>query len=240
MKITDYTIFAPIEQKITIALIADLHDRPFETIKQAFSDRKPDIIAVTGDLMNGRTAPFSSGLAFLQYAASVAPTFYSLGNHEWSFDAEDLLAVCKTDAIPLDNAAIQYKDINIGGLSTGFHGVRTQGNLKKMPAPDTRWLDEFSRLEGYKLLLSHHPEYYDEYIKSLLIDLTLSGHAHGGQIRLFGSGLFAPGQGIFPKYTSGIYDNRLIVSCGLANTAKFVPRLWNETELVYVTLNNGR
>jgi len=240
MRIAEYTVFASIEQDIIVALVSDLHDRPFEAIRQAFSDRKPDIVAITGDLMNGYAADSNNGLAFLEYAASIAPTFYSLGNHEWRFDAEDLLAVCKTGAIPLDNAAVQYQDINIGGLSSGFHGDRTQGNLKNTPPPDTRWLDAFSRLKGYKLLLSHHPEYYDEYIKPLPVELTLSGHAHGGQIRLCGHGLFAPGQGVFPKYTSGMYDNRLIVSRGLANTAKFVPRLWNETELVFVTLQKRR
>lgn len=240
MIITEYSISAPIKQNITVALVADLHDRPFEQIKQAFIYRKPDIIAIIGDLINGKTADSKNGLAFLEYAQTVAPTFYSLGNHEWRFDADDLLDVCKTGAIPLDNAAIQYKDINIGGLSSGFHGTQAQGNLKKTPPPNTRWLDEFGRLEGYKILLSHHPEYYDEYIKPLSIDLTLSGHAHGGQIRLFGHGLFAPGQGVLPKYTSGIYDNRIIVSRGLANTARFVPSLWNRTELVYITLQSRR
>lgn len=137
----------------------------------------------------------------------------------------------------LDNGAIQLGDINIGGLSSGFGKGITQNNLKETPEPNVRWLDEFSRIRGYKILLCHHPEYYDRYIKKLPIDLVLSGHAHGGQIRLFGHGLFAPGQGVFPKYTSGIYDNRLVVSRGLANTAKVVPRLWNETELVYIVLS---
>ncbi|HPE95528.1 MAG TPA: metallophosphoesterase, partial [Bacillota bacterium] len=240
MIISEYTVLASINQDITIALIADLHDRPFEPIKQAFSHCKPDIIAIPGDLINGSTTDSVNGLAFLQYAASIAPTFYSLGNHEWRFDADDILAICKTGAIPLDNAAVQFKDINIGGLSTGFRGVIAQGNLKKTPMPDTRWLDEFSRIKGYKLLLSHHPEYYDEYIKPLPIALTLAGHAHGGQIRLFGRGLFAPGQGVFPKYTSGVYDNRLVVSRGLSNTAKLIPRLWNSPELVYITLQGRR
>ena len=67
------------------------------------------------------------------------------------------------------------------------------------------------------------------------IDLTLSGHAHGGQIRLLGQGLFAPGQGVLPRYTSGVYEGRLIVSRGLANTT-FVPRLFNPTEMVYIHL----
>jgi len=91
-------------------------------------------------------------------------------------------------------------------------------------------------IKGYKILLCHHPEYYERYIRGLDIDLTLSGHAHGGQIRIFGQGLFAPGQGILPQVTSGLYDGRLIVSRGLCNTAWPIPRLNNETELVMVEL----
>ena len=64
-------------------------------------------------------------------------------------------------------------------------------------------------------------------------DLILSGHAHGGQIRLFGRGLFAPGQGIFPKYTSGIHGS-MIISRGLSNTGGMIPRLFNRREIVYI------
>jgi predicted MPP superfamily phosphohydrolase len=81
--------------------------------------------------------------------------------------------------------------------------------------------------------LCHHPEYRDKYLKDRSIDLILSGHAHGGQIRLLGRGLYAPGQGIFPKYTSGIHAN-MIISRGLSNTAGFIPRLFNPREIVYI------
>ncbi len=69
------------------------------------------------------------------------------------------------------------------------------------------------------------------------IDIVLSGHAHGGQIRLFGKGLYAPGQGLFPEYTKGMWMGKngwLVVSTGLANTSSIVPRLFNPTEIVYV------
>ena len=84
-------------------------------------------------------------------------------------------------------------------------------------------------------LLCHHPEYWPRYVRDLPVDLTLSGHAHGGQIRLFGQGLFAPGQGLFPRYTSGVHEGRLVISRGLANTTR-IPRLFNPTELVCVHL----
>lgn len=102
--------------------------------------------------------------------------------------------------------------------------------------PDTSWLHDFAASSGYHILLSHHPEYYP-FIPSS-IDLVLSGHAHGGQWNYYSfkdrrwKGIFAPGQGLFPKYTSGMYG-KMIVSRGLANTT-WVPRICNPTEVVYV------
>jgi predicted MPP superfamily phosphohydrolase len=93
----------------------------------------------------------------------------------------------------------------------------------------------FPSSEKFSILLCHHPEYYPKYLKDKNIDLILSGHAHGGQIRLFGRGLFAPGQGILPKYDGGAFDNRLVVGRGLANTA-FVPRFFNRREIVCVDI----
>ena len=101
--------------------------------------------------------------------------------------------------------------------------------------PELGWLADYTAQEGFHLLLCHHPEYWPRYLRALPIELTLSGHAHGGQIRLFGQGLYAPGQGLLPKYTSGVYENRLVVSRGLSNNV-MVPRLFNPTELVYLDL----
>lgn len=100
---------------------------------------------------------------------------------------------------------------------------------------DEERLRRFAALDGYKILICHHPEYYERYVKPLPIDLMLCGHAHGGQVRIFGRGIFSPGQGFFPKYTSGIYDGRLAVSRGLANHSA-LPRVFNDTEVVFLNL----
>ena len=73
-------------------------------------------------------------------------------------------------------------------------------------------------------------------MKRFDFDLVLSGHAHGGQIRLFGHGLFAPGQGIFPKYTKGLYDGRLIVSTGLKPKEGLIPRINNKRQIVVIDI----
>ena len=69
------------------------------------------------------------------------------------------------------------------------------------------------------------------------VDLIISGHAHGGQWRVFGRGIFAPGQGLFPKYTSGLHEGRLIISRGTSNTGGVIPRIGNPCEVVCITIN---
>ena len=86
--------------------------------------------------------------------------------------------------------------------------------------------------DGFSLLLAHRPSYIEHYLPGRY-DLVLSGHAHGGQWRAFGLAAYAPGQGIFPKYTSGVIDGRCVISRGLGNHTIY-PRFFNPRELVIV------
>ncbi|OGO93690.1 MAG: hypothetical protein A2Y17_01415 [Clostridiales bacterium GWF2_38_85] len=221
MDITTYKIKTPkLKRKLCIALATDLHNYPYEEIIAAIKDRKPDIIAIPGDIANSYTHGTDNSIGFLYACAKITPSFYSLGNHERRYGGILPEEVDKAGVVLLNNTHIRFEEFHIGGFPT-------VGNLK--------WLQEFSELEGFKLLLSHHPEYYNKYIKEKDIDIILSGHAHGGQVRIFGQGLYSPGQGIFPKYTSGVHDNRLVISRGLSNSRK-VPRLWNHPEMVFVEI----
>lgn len=100
---------------------------------------------------------------------------------------------------------------------------------------------EYEEADGYKSLICHHPEYWElkqPKLKNHQIDLVFAGHAHGGQIRLGNRGLFATGQGWFPKYTSGLYHGdhgSMVISRGLSNTMR-LPRLFNPREMVYVDI----
>ena len=110
--------------------------------------------------------------------------------------------------------------------------------MHRYGTPDVSWLDDFENAGQCRLLLCHHPEYYERYLKQRKgIDAIVSGHAHGGQIRLFGRGLYSTGQGWFPRHTHGLYDGRLIVSRGLSNPADIVPRLFNPRELVFIRMS---
>lgn len=243
MKITDYTVRAPLSRSFTIALLSDLHTDVPEGLLQTIKERSPDFIAIAGDLVDYTTRDLEHKLIsptgfeeiriFLEALVRIAPVFYASGNHD-ILRPREIGKILETGTVFLDNKAITHGEFVIGGLSSGY-GKSVQSRWKKTPAPDVGFAERFSQLKGYKILLSHHPEYYPRYLKPLSIDLILSGHAHGGQWRFFGRGVFAPGQGLFPKYTAGVHDNRLIISRGLGNHT-FIPRLFNPCEIVFVTL----
>lgn len=109
---------------------------------------------------------------------------------------------------------------------------------------ESGWLDDFEREAGYKILMCHHPEYWsmrEPMIRDRKIDLVLSGHAHGGQWRIAGRGIYSPGQGLLPEYTGGMHKGpygSLIISRGLSNPYVAIPRWGNPCEAVYVELKN--
>ena len=203
-------------------------------------------------------------LPFLHSCASLAPTFLALGNHEWMLDAVDLVDISATGVTVLDNVyqtiTVENNQIILAGLTSAYV-TDYRRFLTSLPAsvtastrypkrdtisgirgavtasqhvPDTAWLQSFAAdsPDAFHVLLSHHPEYFPLVPSS--VDLVLSGHAHGGQFRVFNHGVFAPGQGFWPRYTKGVYErNRLVVSAGLSNTASF-PRFFNPTEIVFI------
>lgn len=242
-QLTEYTLGgAP--HDLCAVLIADFHDGDPAPLVQALRDLAPDLILVAGDVVhNGdRTA---RGLALLRSLITIAPVFCSLGNHECKCGADIKARIKRTDVRLLDNGYAAFGGFVIGGLSSGYEGL-PQGRLKKTPAPDTAWLDGFLAETGTHVLLSHHPEYYPRILAKLPIELILSGHAHGGQWQFLGHGVFAPGQGVLPRFCGGAYRGGkrargnlilskdaplLLVSRGLANEVK-IPRFGNPPELV--------
>ena len=91
-------------------------------------------------------------------------------------------------------------------------------------------------LDGVKVLLCHKPEHYIKYLRTRALDLVVAGHAHGGQIRVAGRGVFSPGQGLFPRYTCGVVDGRMVISAGAGNPVH-LPRWGNPCEVLRVTLD---
>ena len=167
-----------------------------------------------------------TAIEFLKKLPTVAPTFYSVGNHEWYFTNADYQVFEEFGITLLDNedcvAHINGVEVRIGGLSTRY---------------DLKWLRSYSRKDGYKILMCHHPEYYRKAVMNTDLDsfdLVVSGHYHGGQWRLWDRSVYVPRTGLFMKNAVGQFD-RLIISAGVANTTRF-PRHGNPCELVMIEI----
>ncbi len=237
LDVTEYTVRAPVSRRLTAAVMSDIHGENFDRVAERVHECRPDMIFIPGDIVNRHDREPGNGEAFLRFAASEAPTFMSLGNHERNARDTVREAAARAGVILLAERSVRLDGLNIGGLTSGYvfeEGRLRQGHWRKTPPPDLAWLREYSSQSGFKVLLSHHPEYYPRYERELPVDLILSGHAHGGQWRIFGRPVFAPDQALFPKYAQGFHEGRLIVSRGLANNAP-APRFGNPRELIFVT-----
>jgi hypothetical protein len=236
-----------------VALVTDLHERPYEAALDSLRLRQPELICAAGDFVLGnlpKSGPKlreAGVLPFFSACAALAPCFVSLGNHEWMLTPEDEALLRATGAVLLDDEYTALDGAVIGGLTSArvseYRRLRRAGNSvreadeksrdTRNTPPRLKWLEDFCVEPGYHILLCHHPEYYPRWLWYRDLPLILSGHAHGGQVRLFGRGLYAPGQGLFPKLTAGVTEGRLVVSRGLSNHEPF-PRLFNPPELVYI------
>lgn len=233
-----------------IAHISDLHNAEFgvqnEKLIEILRAEHPDLIAITGDLIDSNHTDISIAITFVQQAAQIAPCYFVTGNHEaWLGDKyndfEVQLAnngVCvlhnQTEVIEKSGSTIQI----VGVDDPAFAESSSMFNLA---AGVVGTEIDNSRVEnGYKILLSHRPEVFSVYSEKK-IDLALCGHAHGGQFRLpLIGGLIAPDQGLFPKYDSGVYtegNTTMIVSRGIGNSV--IPiRFNNKPEIVIVVLHS--
>ena len=221
-----------------IAQISDLHNAEFgahnEQLLNLLRDAAPDIIVITGDLVDSRNTRIDIALRFAEAAVKIAPCYYVTGNHESRIAEYPLLKAGLIDigVTVLENEAVMLEQ---GGEAITLLGV-DDPDFQTFPI-STR-LDSLVPENTYTVLLSHRPELFDTYA-SCGIDLVFSGHAHGGQFRLpFIGGLAAPHQGLFPKYDSGLYTDgttNMLVSRGIGNSI-FPFRFNNPPEIVVVTL----
>lgn len=237
MKITQYDICANLNKNYKFAFVSDLHGCDNQPIIEKIKEILPDALLVGGDFIHDKDN-YKRGLSFLEEASKIVPVFCSLGNHEFRFDEDMRPKIKNTGVTLLDNSLVQFEEICIGGLTSPIRSGAKKDKDASKRVPDLKWLNKFDKAYGYKLLLCHHPEYFVKYIKKTSIDLTLSGHAHGGQWRIFGNGIYAPGQGILPKYTSGIHFNRLIVGRGLGNP-HLIPRINNKPEFIVINITKN-
>lgn len=228
-----------------IAHVSDLHNAVFgrknEKLLSLIRAAEPDIIAITGDLIDSRHTDIDSALAFVEAAAEIAPVYYVTGNHESRVDFDEIEPrLIAAGGRVLRNEA---EDIGHGGERIRLAGIddpsfiRTGGTAKERAAAELEQLGDGGGT--FTVLLAHRPELVEVYAE-YGAGLVLSGHAHGGQVRLpLLGGLYAPGQGLLPEYDSGLYslgETQMVVSRGLGNSVAPL-RVNNRPELVIVTLS---
>lgn len=250
VKLTEYTVtdseLPESFEGFRIAQISDLHNTSFgennEVVLELLRQAQPDIIAVTGDLIDSRNTDIPVALAFIREAVKIAPCYYVTGNHEQRIGQYEALeqgmleagvTVLRNDSRFLERGGERILIMGVDDC-TFYEGADGNAQVRAMEKEIVRM-----QSETYTLLLAHRPELavvYDRYD----VELVLCGHAHGGQIRLpLIGGLFAPDQGFFPKYTKGVYelqDLTMTVSAGLGNSI-FPLRFCNRPEVVVVTLD---
>ena len=232
-----------------IAQVSDLHNAEFgegnEKLIQLLSQADPDIIVLTGDLIDSRHTDIEIALDFARQAVKIAPVYYVSGNHESRVrEYEDLkIGLAEAGVVILENQKVQITreggSITLVGIGDpSFQEDYLFGDSESVARQAIDDLQNES--DGYTILLSHRPELFDLYVDTGM-DLVFSGHAHGGQFRLpFIGGLVAPNQGFFPKYDAGKFteeNTTMIVSRGVGNS--IIPiRFNNRPEIVLVTLRN--
>ena len=252
-----------------IAQVSDLHNAVFgesnEKLIQLLSQTDPDMIVITGDLIDSRHTDIEIALEFVRQAMKISPVYYVSGNHEARVrEYADLkMGLTEAGVVVLENQKVQITQegerITLMGIddpsfredylfgdclpSNGF-GITKQIILPEAGIIDAESVarqaitDLQNESDGYTVLLSHRPELFELYVDTGM-DLVFSGHAHGGQFRLpFLGGLVAPNQGFFPEYDAGQFSEKntnMIVSRGVGNS--IIPlRFNNRPEIIVAEL----
>ena len=230
-----------------IAQVSDLHNAEFgegnEKLIELLSLSRPDMIVITGDLIDSRHTDIEIALEFARQAIKLAPVYYVSGNHEARVrEYEDLkMGLAEAGVIVLEDQKVQItregESITLVGIDDpSFQEDYLFGDSESVARQAIENLQNES--DGYTILLSHRPELFDLYVETEM-DLVFSGHAHGGQFRLpFIGGLVAPNQGFFPEYDAGLFNENnttMIVSRGVGNS--IIPvRFNNHPEIVVAEL----
>ena len=230
-----------------IAHVSDLHNTEMgkdnEKLLAMLRDADPDMIAITGDLIDSRDTDIEIALQFVREAVKIAPCYYVTGNHEARVNEYGALKAGMEAAgvtvledvktkISMEGETITLIGVNDPSYQTDYLFGDSETVM------NTKLEDLHTEHDGFTILLSHRPELFDTYVDQD-IDLVLSGHAHGGQFRLpFIGGLVAPNQGLFPEYDAGIYtegNTNMLVSRGVGNS--ILPfRINNRPEVILIEL----
>jgi predicted MPP superfamily phosphohydrolase len=239
------------EQKsIKIVLISDLHNTIYGKDQSILINKvkniNPDLIVLSGDIFDD-VVPMTGTQLLLSGISGIAPIFYVTGNHEyWSYNIQEIRKELESYGVIIlsDNYTIieiNNNKIIIAGIEDPDKKRFETLNYNQIESMENAFR-ELDEIQLYKILIAHRPEIIENY-KKYSFDLVLSGHTHGGQVRIpyIMNGLYAPNQGLFPKYAGGIYTHgnlKHIISRGLSINPK-LPRIFNPPELVIIIIESN-
>ena len=204
IRVTKYMLSTNGRARMRVAVVSDTHEADPGPITEAVRGIRPDVIILAGDIVEAKTkisAALHDGVRSLpayeliSSLCRIAPVYYGLGNHEANLTERQLENIEMTGAHLLYDS---YVRIKVRGCELAVGAVSPD---EEASAVRRRMLSGLRRQECYRILICHKPERYVRGLYDPRDDLVLAGHAHGGQWRFFGYGVYAPGQGIFPRYT---------------------------------------
>ena len=243
-----------------ILQLSDLHSKSFgndnNKLIHKINELDFDLIVLTGDMVNSYDTDFQVFLDLAETLVSLAPTYYIVGNHEQSLNSSLLDSLINDlkllGVVVLDNEKVTLKEnndeIDLYGMWFNLKYYSDQRNQVVINDPATYYFDESKfnlifpePLNKFSVLLTHNPMYFETYV-SVGFNLAISGHVHGGSLRLpYLGGVFSPEKVLFPKYDAGNFQidgSELIVSRGLGNgQGNF--RFLNQPEIVLITLKQN-
>lgn len=230
-----------------IVVLSDLHGAEFgadnQELFQAVADQSPEYIFYLGDLEDKYRGP-QPGYAEAVAAglSAIAPTYYVTGNHEWAIgDVPELKERLAAQGVTvLSNS---FVTLERNGDTVVLAGIDDPNGYADQKPPETVAAEVYAAYgDPFWLLLAHRNDRFQEQYSLLGADLVLSGHGHGGIIRLpFTDGLLSTNRTLFPSYTAGLYEENgsaLFVTRGLGNSGPSF-RLWNRPEVAVVTLHQA-
>ena len=249
-----YKIETPLlegQSSIKIALISDLHSTIFGKDQIILIDKikeiNPDFIVLSGDIYDDVISTTGTQL-LLNGIYDVSPIYYVTGNHDYqSRNMPAFREELRSYGVIIlsDNYVItevNNNEIVIAGIEDPYKRRYETPNYNQNDSMEKAFR-ELDEIPLYKILIAHRPELIENY-RNYSFDLVLSGHTHGGQVRipLILNGLYAPGQGVFPKYAGGLYTHgnlTHIISRGLS-VNPLLPRIFNPPELVIIIIESKK
>lgn len=239
-----YTVASPkLTAEVRLAVVTDFHSSDnADDVVAMVASCAPDAVLLVGDMFDDDIAnrPTERTLSLMRQLSALYPCYYVSGNHEaWTGEMDALYQ--QTEEAGVTVLRMSSGVLTVRGQRIALCGIPDPYEMVFSGAPDTeeqiRQALEDVDSADFTVLLAHRPELLAKYAQFPL-DLVVSGHAHGGQVRIPGvlNGLYAPNQGWFPKLAGGAYTQdgtTLIVSRGLA-VRTWLPRIFNRPEVVLV------